>query len=307
VPESFRDRAPAWARRWIAAPPLALVVFALAMMAGACATCSRNAARTSVSDLSKINHWWILIGHSNSFGWIDWERYTRNTDLVILSDDPRIPVAGMPAGVLRLAYLSVGEADQQKPYWGAVRDRPFLIEQNPNWPDNVRVDIRDRRWQEILLGVEAPQLLKKGFQGFMLDTIDTVPYLETKDPARFAGSRQALRDWLALLRQRFPNVTLLANGTEALVDAAPYVDGYVVEGVFATYDFAQRSYRQTTDAERTWKLAQIDKAQAIARRPVFTIEYASIGDVALAQWAANESTARGFRPYVTVKDINSLP
>ena len=45
----------------------------------------------------------------------------------------------------------------------------------------------------------------------------------------------------------------------------------------------------------------------MARRPVFTIEYASVGDVALGQWAATESADHGFRPYVTVKDINSLP
>ena len=81
----------------------------------------------------------------------------------------------------------------------------------------------------------------------------------------------------------------------------------MVEGVFATYDFGHRDYRPTTEAERSWKLAQIERAQAVARRPVFTIEYASVGDVALGQWAATRIGRSGFRPYVTVKDINSLP
>jgi hypothetical protein len=141
----------------------------------------------------------------------------------------------------------------------------------------------------------------------MLDTIDIAPYLETKDPARFAGTRQALRSFLTRVRQRHPTIAMLANGTEALQDVAPVVDGYVVEGLFATYDFNRRDYRPTTETERSWKLAQIDRAQASARRPVFTIEYASVGDVALARWAAAESAEHGFRPYVTVKDINSLP
>jgi cysteinyl-tRNA synthetase len=264
-------------------------------------------ARPSAPDVSSASRWWILIGHSNAFDSIDWDHYTRDTQMVILSDDPRIPLQSLPLHTLRLTYLSVGEADQQRPYWAAVHDRPFLVEGNPNWPGNVRVDIRDPQWQEVLITQEAPRLLRRGFQGFMLDTIDTVPYLETKDPSRFAGSRQALRDFLARMRREFPAIILLANGTDALVDVAPYVDGYVVEGVFATYDFGTKQYRATTDVERAWKLGQIDKAQSVAQRPVFTIEYAGPGDVGLGQWAAEESTKRGFRPYVTVKEINSLP
>lgn len=272
-----------------------------------CAMTSQRSNAPPTHDLSQVTRWWILIGHSNALDALDWPRKTRDAEMVVLSDDPRIPVRDLAQGALRLAYLSVGEADRQRPYWPAVEAQPFLVEANPHWPDNYRVDLRDQRWQRILLDQEIPRLLERGFQGLMLDTIDTAPYLETKDPARFAGMRQALRSFLASVRGRHPGIALLANGTEALQDAAPVVDGYVVEGLFATYDFGRHDYRPTTESERSWKLAQIDLAQANARRPVFTIEYASVGDVALARWAAAESAGRGFRPYVTVKDINTLP
>jgi len=287
----------------------AAAVFACASaLAAACAVCSRRTPNlASGTDLSHVSRWWILIGHSNAADVIDWRRQTRGTDMVILSDDPRIPVHDLPPGTLRLGYLSVGEADRQQSYWTGIRDRPFLIEADPNWPDNVRVDLRDPEWQRLLLDREVPHLLARGFQGLMLDTIDVAPYLERRDPARFAGVRRALQDWLGELRRRHPSIVLVANGSDALVDAAPFVDGYVVEGLFATYDFGYRTYRQTTDAERTWKLAQIDRAQAVVRRPVFTIEYAAAGDYALGQWAAAQSADHGFHPYVTVKDINSLP
>src|SRR5262249_36542056 len=152
-------------------------------------------------------------------------------------------------------------------------DSSFLIEPDPDWPAISRVDLRDERWQRFLLEREVPRLLSLGFDGLMLDTIDTPPYLEDKDPARFAGSRRAVAAWLARLRERFPRAIVIANGTLALPDAAPYVDGFVVEGLFATYDFGRRVYRATTEEERRWKLGQIDRAQAIAARPVFTIEY----------------------------------
>jgi endo-alpha-1,4-polygalactosaminidase (GH114 family) len=149
--------------------------------------------------------------------------------------------------------------------------------------------------------------MQRGFDGLMLDTIDTVPYLESKDPVRYAGSRQALREWLQRLRAAFPHAVLVANGSDALADAAPYVDAFIVEGVFSIYDVRQRAYRRTTDAERDWKLGAIALARAVAPRPVFTIEYADVGDVTLSQWAFQESVSHGFRPYVGVRALNTAP
>jgi uncharacterized protein (TIGR01370 family) len=273
----------------------------------ACAHPPRAGGSGSPPKLADVQRWWILIGSSPALDAIDWRNHARDTQMVVLSGDPRIPLGDLPHGAIRLGYLSVGEADPRRDYWNDVRGAPYLVEPDPIWPDNVRVDVRDPQWQAVLLDREIPRLLAMGFNGLMLDTIDTAPYLEAKDRVRFAGMRQGLRELLRVIHQRFPSAPLIANGTEALIDAAPYVDGFVVEGVFATYDFGRRLYRETTADERTWKLAQIDQALAVARHPVFTIEYADVGDAALSQWATTQAEQRGFRPYVTVKDLNMLP
>lgn len=269
--------------------------------------CTHPRPSVNRADLEQVERWWIVIGHSAVLESIDWRHYARDAQMVVLSGDPRIPIADFPRATIRLAYVSVGEADARRPYWAAVRDQAFLVEPNPEWPENVRVDVRDGRWQEILLREEVPRLMQLGYDGLMLDTIDTAPYLETRDPVRFAGSRQALRDWLRRLRESHPRAVIIANGGEALVDAAPFVDGFVVEGVFSIYDRWRRSYRPTTEAERTWKLGAIARARGVAARPVFSIEYADVGDLALSRWAFQESKRHGFRPYVGVRDLNTAP
>jgi uncharacterized protein (TIGR01370 family) len=271
-----------------------------------CETFARAPAQSG-ADLAKVRRWWILIGASPVLEGVDWRQEARDTQLVVLGGDPQIPPRDFPRETVRLGYVSVGEADARRPYWPEVHGAPFVLEPDVYWPENFRVDLRDRRWQEILLSEEIPRLLGAGFDGLMLDTIDTAPYLESRDAIRFAGTRQALRDLLRQIRTRFPSATLVANGTTALADAAPFVDGFVVEGVFATYDFGRRLYRVTTEEERAWKLARIDDALAVARRPVFTIDYADVGDVALAHWAESAATQRGFKSYVGVRDLNTLP
>ncbi len=273
------------------------------LIAPACAHTPRAGGRS----LDSVHRWWILIGSSPALDAIDWRGQARDSEMVVLSGDPRIPLTDLPRQTIRLGYLSVGEADPRRDYWNEVRGASFLIEPDPSWPENVRVDVRDPQWQAVLLDQEIPRLLAMGFDGLMLDTLDTAPYLESKDPARFGGMRAALHELLRAIHARFGQAQLVANGTEALVDAAPYVDGFIVEGVFATYDFGRRLYRETTDQERSWKLAKIDQALAVARRPVFTIEYADVGDAALSDWAATQAERHGFRPYVTVKDLNMVP
>jgi len=257
--------------------------------------------------LDHVTRWWILLGPTASG--IDWRRSTEDAELVVLNHDPRSSLRAPRTSAIVLAYLSIGEAELGRPYWPEVRGKSFVIEANPSWPDNVRVDIRDRRWQSILLDHEVPRLLAQGYRGLMLDTLDTAPYLERRDPVRFAGARKALIQFLALLRRSYPDAFLLANGTDTLVDAAPYVDGYITEGIFATYDPEPGTYRPTTPAEREWRLAQVTAALGRARRPVFSIEYA--GDrgapAGLSEWAARQSREHGFRPYVTTKNLDRLP
>jgi uncharacterized protein (TIGR01370 family) len=259
--------------------------------------------------LDHVASWWIFLGAPGEATAIEWKRAAEGADLVILNYDQRLPLEKPTTATIRLAYLSVGEAEASRPYWPQVHGKSFVIEPNPAWPDNVRVDVRDRRWQGILLDQEIPRLLAEGYEGLMLDTLDTAPYLERKDPVRFAGCRQALGEFLSVLRRTFPRSILLANGTETLVDAAPYVDGYVTEGIFATYELADAGYRQTTSDERKWRLSQVEAALARARRPVFSIEYAGGAESpgGLAEWATRQAREHGFRPYVTTKSIDRLP
>jgi len=281
--------------------------FLAGVLAMTTVACTQARPPVDAAALARVDRWWIVIGSSPMLDAIDWRHYGRNAQMVVLSGDPRIPMDDLPSTTIRLAYVSVGEADPRRPYWREAQAQPFLVEPNPEWPDNERVDVRSSRWQEILMCEEIARLMQRGFDGLMLDTIDTAPYLEAKDPARFAGSREALRQWVQRLRAAFPRAVLAANGTEALADVAPYVDAFVVEGVFSIYDVRERTYRRTTDAEREWKLGAIARARAVAPRPVFTIEYADVGDVALSEWAFQESTRHGFRPYVGVRALNTAP
>jgi len=88
---------------------------------------------------------------------------------------------------LVLAYLSIGEAEDYRPYWKAAwkaAPPPWLEEENPDWPGNYKVRYWMEDWQEILLGGEGSrlhQIVDAGFDGVYLDIIDAFEYFEARE------------------------------------------------------------------------------------------------------------------------------
>ncbi len=87
---------------------------------------------------------------------------------------------------LVLAYLSIGEAEDYRPYWKETwktSHPPWIEEENPDWPGNYKVRYWMEEWQRILMGQEdscLDRIVDAGFDGVYLDIIDAFWYFESK-------------------------------------------------------------------------------------------------------------------------------
>ena len=79
---------------------------------------------------------------------------------------------------LVLCYMSIGEAEDYRPYWQqAWNENPpnWLLEENPNWAGNYRVRYWNEEWQALISGSANSYLgkiLGAGFDGIYLDLVD---------------------------------------------------------------------------------------------------------------------------------------
>ena len=271
---------------------------------------ARTRARPSTPPhLARVERWWIVIGSSPMLESIDWRHYARDAQMVVLSGDPRIPIDDLPQSTIRLAYVSVGEADPRRPYWSEVRGQPFLVEPNPEWPDNLRVDIRDTRWQEVLMCEEVAAPDAARVRRADARHRSTPPRTSRRRTRRDSpGSRQALRDWLQRLRKAFPRA--VAGRQRQRRAGRRRAVRRRLRGRGRVLDLRRppANVPRTTDAERDWKLAR-DRARARRRAA------AGVHDRVRRRrrrrrcrsWASEESLRHGFRPYVGVRDLNTAP
>lgn len=85
---------------------------------------------------------------------------------------------------LLISYMSIGEAEDYRPYWNASwqQNRPsWIVADNPDWRDNFKVMYWDKEWQSIIYGNDQSYLKKildAGFDGAYLDIIDAFNYFE---------------------------------------------------------------------------------------------------------------------------------
>ncbi|NLI97403.1 hypothetical protein GX441_01940 [bacterium] len=84
------------------------------------------------------------------------------------------------SGAILIAYMSIGEAEDYRPYWkeewSRKSNRPDWIElENPSWPGNYLVRYWDPEWKAIIYGTDSSYLdriISQGFDGVYLDKVD---------------------------------------------------------------------------------------------------------------------------------------
>jgi uncharacterized protein (TIGR01370 family) len=194
-------------------------------------------------------------------------------------------------GALVLAYLSVGTVESWRHYATDV-PRSWTLAAIKRWTGERYVDARKRGWR-ALMAREARALAAAGFDGLYLDNLDVAElHPET------AGGIVELAETLAAA---VPELLLVAQNGLAVADRLP-IDGLAHEDVYWRWD---GGYRRSTDAERAALLPRLRELREQGL-PVFTLDYAPQGSAG-ARKALASSLAEGFRPAVSVLDLDRLP
>lgn len=198
-----------------------------------------------------------------------------------------------------IAYLSLGEVHQSRPYFKEFQSE--LLPENPNWPAAFRIDPRSEKWRHYLLEVLIPDLKAKGWGGLFFDTVDNGPWLEMQDSSRFAGSKEAMADLIRSIRKAWPNgFFVLNNGYELQPEISPYVDRILLEGLNSRWDFSKKTYGPSPAGERQMR---IDRArQSLALHPqtqFWVLDYAQNAKDPLSAWAKKAHKKQNFQGIVS--------
>lgn len=230
-------------------------------------------------------------------------------DLLVLDSDAHPPLQPLiRRGKTILGYLSIGEVEEYRSFFAEVRAEDIFVQENRNWKGSHFVDLRDKRWPKRLLDQIIPGIIKQGFHGLFLDTIDNAIELERNDARKHAGMKSAAVGIVRQIRRRYPDLKIMMNrGYELLPEIERDIDMVLGESVFTTFDFNTQKYERV---DQDVYLEQVRLLQEAQRRcpglKVFTLDYWNPLDSAGIRRIYRTERANGFNPYVATIKLDRI-
>ena len=242
-------------------------------------------------------------------------------DAVYASDEPWTPtdldtIRKARPGRKVLAYLSIGEAENYRPYWkrtwtggGAPA---WLLGENPGWKGNFRVKYWHADWQRLMLE-QVDAAMARGFDGVYLDIVDGFETFERKgrdfednrlNPETRQSFRRDMVDWVKAIAARArtgrPDALVIPqNGAQLLAhaDFVETISGIGIEDLFTNGNAAQP--RDHTDYT-------IDFLKRLrpSGRPVLAIEYPR--NPARQTLCRKAAAKQGYTLLLTDRDLKTL-
>jgi hypothetical protein len=224
-------------------------------------------------------------------------------DFSILSPYAKVDLTpGHKLGNKFFAYISVGEIAPDAPYRERALSKTIpLFGKNEVWKSDL-VDLSSPAWIDFVLEL-ATNAVQKDFDGFFLDTVDSVELLMQKNPARSESYRQGVIQLVEKLKANFPTKRIILNrGFRVIEDVQKNVDGLLLESLFQTFDPAKKSYMPVAPAATQELIGRLKAVQALGL-PIYVVDYVDPKESELALRTAQRIEKLGFHPLITTSDL----
>lgn len=231
----------------------------------------------------------------------------KNLDLVVFDRRHHPKFDELKGKTTVLAYVSIGEVYDDVPEKKLLEKKNAILYQNDRWGSHA-VDVTNPEWRKLVLTYTA-DAAKKGFDGVMLDTIDSPLYwAETKKKERLKEMQAAAISLVKEIRLRHPKMKIMVNrGFAILPEIAKDIDFALAESIYTKTNDSTGQFDLVSPMTYSQVAEQLRGATAIARQlQVFTLDYWKPDDVKGLERIYAAQRAEGFIPYVTTPDLRSL-
>ena len=213
----------------------------------------------------------------------------------------------MNRGKTILAYVSFGEIAKDRPELPRLEAQGVLIGKNKNWGSST-IDIRRPEWSAMMVEEIVPGLIREGFDGIMIDTLDSSLHLEDTDAATYKGMQEAAIQMVRQVRAHYPNLKIMVNRAfPILPKLAGEVDYVLAESIYSTYHFDTKKHdliKESYYQSLVSYLSDLKKTNPALQ--IMTLDYWPPEDIEGVRAIYQAQRASGFTPYVATIDLHHL-
>ncbi len=232
-----------------------------------------------------------------------------NYDVIVFDREAHPPLGNLNSkGKVILGYISGGELDSGRSDFEQIKQNQILLEENPNWKGSFIVDVRRPSWTAHVIEDVIPEILRKGFDGIFIDTLDSVEDLEVRHPEKYKGMIEGTANMIKTIRMHYPNMKIMVNrGYKVLPHIAREIDYVLAEGTLAEYDFKTGKSKLFADAVYQEYAGMAEKLKVQAPHlQIMAVDYWDMEDIEGVKKIYQKHRENGFIPYVTTIDLEKV-
>jgi len=209
---------------------------------------------------------------------------------------------GQAKGNTFYAYLSLVEVAATSPKLATAKALGVRFAgENTAWNSRL-MDVTQPAWRRFLLEELAAPAAALGYDGFFLDTADSLSLLPKDIDS--AKAQAAMLDAIRTLKQRWPEKKIILNrGFDLLPELKSALAGLLVESVYQSFDPATQRYKAVPPAGTRWLEGKISQAQGLGL-VVYAVDYVNPVQLQLAGKTALKLRSLGVVPLVTTPDLS---
>ncbi len=237
-------------------------------------------------------------------------RSFNNYQLLVLDSRYHPPLSELSEGGSKtlLGYISLGEVEKTTAHFDTVKKNGLLFEENKNWKGSYGIDIRSPIWHKLVVENLVPGILRDGFDGIFIDTLDGPLELERANPSKYRGMAEATSQLIQAIRMHYPSIKIMVNRAySALPLIAPYIEMELGESVFHTYNFDKKTYHPVSENDYITQVRWLQDAKTKnPKLKIYTLDYADKNDAPKIAEIYKTQRANGFIPYVTTISLTDI-
>ncbi len=230
-------------------------------------------------------------------------------NLVVFDSDQHPLIAPLKQkGITVLGYLSLGEAEKYRSYYKSVEAKKLLLHKSALWKNHTVVDVRNPAWAKMAVDELIPPILKQGFDGIMIDTLDSAIEPENTDPQKFPGMKKGAIDLVKAVRAAYPDIKIMVNrGFDILPDIAGDIDMVMAESIYTDWVKNPKKPQLVPPEEYRNYVLAIKKGQEISPSlKVYSLDYWDMKDTKEIKGIYKLHRLDGFIPYVSTKELDKV-
>ena len=207
-----------------------------------------------------------------------------------------------------MGYLSVGEMESNRKYFKKGKAQGVFLQENEVWKGSYYADLRNPLWAKSLLEDQIPAIIKQGFNGLFLDTLDNSIELELVNPKKYMGMQLAAVSLVKWIHNNNPNIKIMVNRAYPLLSQmAPDINYVLAESLYTSYDFKTKKYSVRPQKAYEEEVNSLKKLkEKFPHLKIFTVDYWEESDQKMIDKIYKVERENGFIPYVSNVLLNKV-